>query len=220
MYSATMIVEPSDTTVVMSSLFTSSPPAGLETENAVLRRWAMEFLSKSHAGLGRKGPVCPFTLPAIKKDLFWVSFLRGRDLERSTVSVTLTEVIRSFQEAAPSDGPDAQLKSVILVFPDTQDYALIDAIQLEFKNLFIKYGLMVGQFYPGCNVGGLWNPDFKALNAPYAMLAIRHMTGSDYPFLTSSEEWASAYLTRFAPEIPPRVRNDMVKHIVAGAVTA
>lgn len=220
MYSTSTLVAPNDTSLALASLFTSRPAAGLEVETNVLRRWALEYLSKSHPDLGRKGAVCPFTSPSIKKDLFWVSFLKGAELERDAISGALTEVIRQFQSSEPVEEKDEMLKTVILVFPDLEDYSIVDEIQLEFKNMFIKYGLMVGQFYPGCGEGGLWNQHFRPLDAPYPMIAIRTMTASDYPFLTGSEEWASAYLSRFAPGIPARVRNDMVQRIVAGGVPA
>ena len=217
MYSTTTLVAPADSSITVASLFTSTPSPGVEAETGVLRRWAHDHLSRSHPELGRKGPVCPFTGPSIKKDLFQVAFMRGAELEHDDVSSALTEVIRDCKTSEPLDDSDEMLKTVILVFPDLDEYELIDQIQAEFKNLFIKYGLMVGQFYPGCTEQGLWNPDFRPLDAPYALIAIRHMTAGDYPFITGSEEWTTAYLTRFAPGIPARVRNEMAKRIVVGA---
>lgn len=211
---------PSATTITLSSLFTGAPDAGHEEAAGVLRHWAIDYLSRSNPDLGRKGAVCPFTMPSIKKDLFWVAYLDGDNLTRGDISGALTEVIREFQSSAPVDKSDEILKTALLVLPDLKDHSAIDEIQLEFKNLFIKYDLMVGQFYPGCGEGGLWNPHFRPLDAPYTMFAIRHMTSSDYPFLTGTEDWASAYLTKFAPEIPARVRNDIAKRIVASGEAA
>lgn len=211
---------PSTSTIVLSSLFTGVPSAQHEKVAGVLRRWASGYLSKSHPDLGRKGAVCPFTSPSIKKDLFSVAYLDGDDLSREDIAASLTEVISEFQSSPPSDPNDEALKTALLVFPELEDHSLIDEIQMEFKNLFIKYDLMVGQFYPGCGEGGLWNPHFRPLDAPYAMIAIRRMTSSDYPFLTGDEEWASAYLTKFAPDIPARLRSDLAKRIVTNGKAA
>ncbi|KAA0023794.1 DUF6875 domain-containing protein [Antrihabitans cavernicola] len=217
MHCTATLVDPAATELRIASLFTASPESGLEEHTATMRRWVLEFLSKSHPDLGRKGPVCPYTSPAIKRDLLWVAFLRGGDLERDDITRALTAIIQEFRRRPPTDGDDSHLKSVVLAFPDFSDVTLIESIQLEFKNLFIKYGLMVGQFYPGCDVGGLWNPDFKALDAPYPMLAVRHMTETDYPFLVENEEWLNAYFTHFAPRIPTRVRSDMIKRLLVSA---
>lgn len=211
---------PSTSTIVLSSLFTGVPSAQHEKMAEVLQRWASDYLSKSHPDLGRRGAICPFTSPSIKKDLFSVAYLDGDDLSREDIAASLTEVISEFQSSPSSDPNDEALKTVLLVFPELVDHSVIDEIQLEFKNLFIKYDLMIGQFYPGCDEGGLWNPHFRPLDAPYAMIAIRHMTSSDYPFLTGDEEWASAYLTKFAPDIPARVRSELAKRIVANGRAA
>ena len=211
---------PASTEITLSSLFTGAPAPQHLDAAGVLRRWATEYLSKSHPELGRKGAVCPFTMPSIKKDLFWVAYLDGANLDRAAISGALTEVIEEFQSSPPVDANDEMLKTALLVFPDFADHSLIDEIQLEFKNLFIKYDLMIGQFYPGCGESGLWNTHFRPLDAPYAMIAIRHVTSSDYPFLAGDENWASAYLTKFAPHIPARVRNDMAKRIVASGKAA
>ncbi len=210
----------SATAITLSSLFTGATDVRHEEAAGVLRRWATDYLSRSNPDLGRRGSVCPFTMPSIKKDLFRVAYLDGDDLNREDIAGALTDVIREFQSSAPVDAGDELLKTALLVLPDLKDHSAIDEIQLEFKNLFIKYDLMVGQFYPGCGENGLWNPHFEPLDAPYAMFAIRHMTCSDYPFLAGNEDWASAYLTKFAPEIPARVRNDIAKRIVTSGEAA
>ena len=96
------------------------------------------------------------------------------------------------------DGPESIYKAVVVVFPDVTDFEQIEAVQNECKDTFVERGLMVGQFYPGHPQGGLRNPDFKALDGPFAMLAVRHMVITDYPFLCENEKWIDAYVARFA----------------------
>jgi hypothetical protein len=36
------------------------------------------------------------------------------------------------------------------------------------------------------------------LDGPFAMIAVRHMVVTDYPFLGENEKWTGAYFARFA----------------------
>jgi hypothetical protein len=66
---------------------------------------------------------------------------------------------------------------------------------------------MIGQFYPGCEEPGIRNPVFRPLRSPLALLAIRYMVSSDFPFLAKKTEWIEEYLKKFAPSIPASARN-------------
>ena len=68
-------------------------------------------------------------------------------------------------------------------------------------------GLMIGQFYPGCDEAGIRNPDFRPLQSPIPLLAIRHMVNSDFPFLAGSVAWIEEYLRKFAPAVPAVARK-------------
>lgn len=184
--------------VPLSSLADPVPPSVSMREFETVRDWAENWLSKSHPKLGRSGPVCPFSGSSIKKDLFRVGFVRGNDLDHPRMVDLLEEIAAVFPLLRPVDGPESLYKAVVLVFPDVTDFGQIDAVQDECKNAFVKHGLMVGQFYPGHQKQGLRNPDFRPLDAPFAMLAIRHMVLTDYPFLCDNENWRTAYLARFS----------------------
>lgn len=201
--------------ITLSRLSDPKPDSATDLEFETVKSWARNWLSKSHPDLGRKGPVCPFTGPSISKDLFLVSFIRGAGIDRNAMGEILTEVARIFPTLPPEQGTDSVYKTVVLVLPEVTDFRAIDAVQLEYKNLFIRSGLMVGQFYPGCPQEGLWNSEFKPLDAPLPMLAIRYMVSSDYPFLCDNEEWMRVYFSQFAPEIPSRVRTDIVRRVTA-----
>ena len=117
------------------------------------------------------------------------------------------EIFSAFPALPPTDGDDALLKAVLLVFPDVLDYSLIEEAQREGKSKFVQEGLMLGQFYPGCTTPGLRNKAFPALDAPLPILAVRNMVGSDFPFLAQRSEWVDAYLKKFAHQIPGPVRS-------------
>ncbi|MCJ0904294.1 hypothetical protein MTX36_12765 [Rhodococcus sp. ARC_M6] len=120
-----------------------------------------------------------------------------------------------YPELPPRDGKDEIFKAIIAVFPDVNDFDLIDTVQFHGKSTFVNKGMMLGQFYPGCLQSGLWNDDFRALDAPLPMLAVRQMVSTDYPFLTGRAEWMSAYLKRFAPTVPPTARAFIVAKMEA-----
>src|SRR4051812_22312043 len=44
--------------------------------------WTREFLCKPHPDLGREGPVCPFTQPSLTQKLFWVTMIRGPEINQ------------------------------------------------------------------------------------------------------------------------------------------
>ena len=88
---------------------------------------------------------------------------------------------------------------------------------------------MIGQFYPGCAENGLWNPDFRPLDSPLPMLAIRHMVESDLPFLTREtdppEERSSflrSYLFRLGGALSEGRFNEALDRLIAaeGAVVS
>ncbi|MFZ2526752.1 MAG: DUF6875 domain-containing protein [Rhodococcus sp. (in: high G+C Gram-positive bacteria)] len=174
-----------------------------------LRRWAVDFLCRPHEDLGRTGPVCPFAGPSITRRLFWAAFVPGTDIGDDRMRAVADDLAELFPELPPDSGADAALKAVVVVFPDLTAFDAIERVQNERKSDFVLQGLMLGQFYPGCTVSGLRNNEFRALDAPLPMLAVRHMVGSDFPFLADHRDWVLAYLKKFAGSIPSSVRTEI-----------
>jgi hypothetical protein len=192
-----------DLSVTLSALADPVPPAVPVRQLETVKHWATNWLSKSHPDLGREGAVCPFTGMSIKKNLFRVAFVHGNNLGHSRMVGLLEEIAAAFPLLSPAHGPESIYKAVVVVFPDVTEFEQFDAVQNECKNAFVEQGLMVGQFYPGHQQGGLRNPNFSALDAPYAMLAVRHMVATDYPFLCDNDKWMAAYVARFAAATIP-----------------
>jgi hypothetical protein len=189
-----------DLSITLSTLADPAPPAVSGWEFETVKHWAENWLSKSHPDLGRTGAVCPYIGASMKKNLFRVAFVRGNNLDHDRLVGLLDEIAAAFPVLPPAGGPESIYRAVVLVFPDVTEFEQIDAVQNECKTTFVERGLMVGQFYPGHQQGGLRNPHFKALDGPFAMLAVRHMVVTDYPFLCENEKWRDAYAARFAPE--------------------
>ncbi|WET77353.1 hypothetical protein P3102_25105 [Amycolatopsis sp. QT-25] len=191
-------------------------PAEHRSSAQEILAWAGRYLVSPHPELGRNGPVCPYTQPSIHKGLFHLAALTATNGETDVRDAI--ESLRSWYErlCATASPADRELLTILLVLPqlDYQDATGLDDLQREAKNKFVDDGLMIGQFHPVCEQPGLWNEKFKALRAPVPLLAIRKLVVFDLPFLMDDAVHAESYLRRFAPDIPPRIRDQLVNRLV------
>jgi len=172
--------------------------------------WVEDYLCKPHPSLGRTGPVCPFTAPALEQDLLTVSFFPGvRD------AAAVREIVRGerdiFLSTEPRRGNTAQFKCFLLLFPDIDPDDInttIDAAQASLQESFVSRGLMVGEFHSGPpDKRGLWNAEFRPLACPVPLLAIRHMVPTDILFLKDKSTLVADYLRQFGDMVPGKMRH-------------
>lgn len=184
--------------------------------------WARAFLGVPHADLGRRGPVCPYIQHSFDERLLYVSCRP----EQECTSDELIEAVRTsmerfteLQQMAPT--PKKHLVSILIVLPhiDRDSADDLNALQRELKDEFVTHGLMIGQFHPKCEARGLWNGEFRPLQSPIPLLAIREMVPSDLPFLVESSLHASKYFERYAPSIPAHTRRYLVERLVEQSAT-
>jgi diguanylate cyclase (GGDEF)-like protein len=194
-----MLIHPADANcflIELADLKIDSEWSIIKENYASLKKiaeWALEFLCNPNQRLGREGPVCPFTKPALDNGFFWMTIYSG-------------------DQVRPDDAYAAVLKFRDW-FPDLPEELapqIIDSTQLSLKLPFVESGLMIGQFHSRCQESGLWNPLFRPLQSPVPLLAIRNMVSTDFPFLKSDIKYISAYFKRFASGVPDSVL-DMVK---------
>ncbi|MGW7444660.1 DUF6875 domain-containing protein [Kitasatospora sp. NPDC054795] len=186
-------------------------------EAAETLAWARAFLTTAHPDLGRSGPVCPYTQPSLRRGLFHIAVADGSpdgDLPR-----LVAELRARYDEllAALTEESDRELLTVLLVMPqlDREDSTVLDELQRKAKDEFVEQGLMIGQFHPVCEEPGLWNHGFRPLRAPVPLLAVRKLLVFDLPFLAGDETHLNHYLARFAPEVPARIRAQLVTSVRA-----
>ena len=179
--------------------------------------WAREFLAVPHTNLGRKGPVCPYIQHSFDERLLYVSC----SPETECASEDLIAAVRTarhwfteLQRRTPAS--KAHLVSLLIVLPhiDRSSSDGLNVLQRELKDEFVSNGLMVGQFHPRCEAPGLWSREFRPLQSPIPLLAIREMVPSDLPFLVGSALHASAYFERYAGSIPAHTRRYLVDRLV------
>ncbi|SCL31272.1 DUF6875 domain-containing protein [Micromonospora inyonensis] len=193
----------------------ADPAAG--TLRTVLE-WCVRYLVAPHPELGRTGSVCPYTAPALRRDLLYLAELPGvTDVPGISAAVgALRDRYQRTVATLPDD--EAELLTYLLVLPDVDrtDPGPLDALQARVKDEFVTEGLMVGQFHPYCPNPGLWNEDFRPLRSPVPLLAVRRMLVYDLPFLTDSAGHFDAWVNRFAGHLPARVRSHLSHRVVSG----
>lgn len=207
-----MLQHPADPRLYLAEIkdLVADPMPELVRENlAPLRQivdWARDYLCQPHPELGRTGPVCPFTRPAIRKDLFFLACWRGTSMTQDEV----VEVIRLYRdwflEMEPTDPKLAQYKSINVLFPDLPAEAwphLIEEVQERLKAEYVPFGIMIGEFHPGPpDKESLWNPEFRPLKSPIPLLSIRHMVPTDFAFLKGRPDFMESFLKLHGHRIP------------------
>ncbi|MFD7843582.1 DUF6875 domain-containing protein [Nocardia sp. NPDC059764] len=193
----------------------STCPAARPTV-AAFRSWADSILTQPSDELGRDGPVCPYVRPSMRRDLLWLAQVPAAEPRPMWLRAIIRDALELYPELPTGNGSSASvLRGLITVFPNLTDYSLIDEIHEEFKTKFVERGSMLGQFYPGCDQPGLWNKEYRPLDAPMPMLVVRTMMTTDFPFLLDDPEWADAYVRKFAPTLPAHVRSVMVRRLTS-----
>jgi hypothetical protein len=203
--------EDCDQVVIFSAAEVDS--GNLAPELSRVLAWARSYLVSHNPELGRSGPVCPYTQPALRRNLFYLAMSMGVDVQAAV------DCLRIWYERATSAIPtaDQELLTVLLVLPhlDPVDPTPLDDLQRKAKDDFVDNGLMIGQFHPACEAPGLWNPHFRPLRAPIPLLAIRKLVVFDLPFLIDKKSHLDSFLRRFAPDIPSRVRGQLTARLAA-----
>lgn len=184
-------------------------------ELRVILAWAQDFLVSSHPQLMRTGPVCPYTNPSLRRGLFYLACM-PEVTDIGAIASTFGRIRERYREMAESmTDEDAELLTILVVFPgfDRTDSTELDALQRRLKDDFVADGLMIGQFHPVCDEPGLWNKEFRPLRSPVPLLAMRRMLVFDLPFLIEDERHFDAWLSRFAPQVPQRVRTQLTDRL-------
>jgi hypothetical protein len=161
--------------------------------------WVDDFVTRSHADLGRTGMVCPYVPEALRRDLLDFFVLpvelaagsgreRGDDDYIAALEPLILRIRDRFVATQSTDPRFRLLHSYLMVFrglPSDADRAalLIETIQKRLKPKFVELGLMIGEFHPISNAIGLRNPDFRPLRSPVPLLSIRNMVEVDFAFL-------------------------------------
>jgi hypothetical protein len=123
------------------------------------------------------------------KDTLRIAVIR---LKPANKKAQIRDAIKYHLEAfvsQPGSEDERFLRATLLLFPDVRPEEapeLIDGTKEELKPIFVRQGLMLGEFHARNESPGLHNPGFRPLRSPTPMLAIRHMVSTDFAFLNRS----------------------------------
>lgn len=188
------------------AILQANPHPALEESKVALQtlvHWVRDFLCKPNIQLGRRGSVCPYTAPAMKRYALWFTAITDPNISKEDILEKVNFYREWFLELEPRDKELSIFKSIIIAFPNitpAQAPEFIDATQEALKTDFVKNGLMLGQFHESCPEPGLHNSEFRPLQAPVPLLAIRNMVRTDIPFLAHDEELMKHYYKLFLPK--------------------
>lgn len=163
---------------------------------SIFKNWVLSFLSTPNSGLGRKGAVCPFTKKSHDSHQFFINVQPDWRLQYEEVKnliLSLRDALALVNKMATKD--QMLFNTISILFPTMPKDAvhMIDEIQCGLKPEFVRQGLMIGQFYPGCSEPGLHSETFRPLDSPISLIAIRNMVESDWVFLKENLEFQQAY---------------------------
>lgn len=153
-------------------------------------QWIENFLAKPHTDLGRSGIVCPFVPRSLRLETIQMVEVSTQGMNQAELESLVKDCRETFLEQFPQQGKLAIYKALLLIFPDIQDEQcnIVDRVQQNLKPFFVEKGLMLGEFHQFNQSPGLHNPDFRPLQSPVPMLAIRFMTEADLPFLSRATD--------------------------------
>lgn len=174
---------------------TGLSPAKQSLLEAVMH-WMREFITRPHPQLGRKGAVCPYVKPAMNQRKIWVGVLETGSSE-VLLGSNLLACASALERLMARGKAREPLDSLVLVLPDLpDDPARMEPLHQALKTQLLARGLMLGQFYPSCPVGGTYNADFRPLRAPAPMFVLRALIESDWRFVAGHPEWERLYHAR------------------------
>jgi hypothetical protein len=163
--------------------------------------WIKTFVAGPHEDLGRAGPVCPFVPGALERKALWLApeQITGRSVP--DVVQVMNGYKSLFLGAHPTDGDDANYKSIVVVFTDlaadrAKDY--FDGVLQQLGALsYAEDGLVLGGFYESNEGSAIYNPSFRPFTAPVPFLLMRYAVISDWKFFLDNEDWLNLWARRF-----------------------
>ena len=166
--------------------------------NAV-HAWIHEYLGRPNPDLGRKGPVCPFAVPALGDDGLWVTFddeLDGGSAWRlRRALLRYADAYAAKARAAKDPGMTALL--LVLSRVPRERYGRLDELHSEMKTMLMMRDVMVSALHPDSTRPGLWNAQFHVLRAPFPAFAFRTMDVRDIVFVAQNRRAFAHYARRF-----------------------
>ena len=177
----------------------SSDKGGAQDAMAKMACFVSRHLTGKHSDLGRAGPICPFARQGSATGGIRFADCAALPGEEARIAEIMAQVRREFLCWGEGSGIPQMLRAYVVTFSaldGPEDAAMIEKVQKRLKPDYVESGLMIGQFFPGCEEGGIRNPAFRPLNAPVISLAVRFMTLADAPFMLGDPRFRAAFVAQ------------------------
>lgn len=178
-------------------------PRLLRIANEILD-WTRTYLMKENPEMRRpygNQKVCPFVHPSVESDHYYFAFHPNVGAVEPLIETIVLGYLDEFLLLEPYNPTQKGMKALIICFPDIpeNDLNVLDLVQSRVKEVFVKSGLMLGQFHSKCQTRSVHNPAFAVSKCPHPLIAIRHMAVHDVLFLADARhaEWFNEYNLRF-----------------------
>ena len=173
-------------------------------ETKTLADWILGFVAQPHPNVGRSGPVCPATPPAIRQGTFYCAMSSRSPHETDALEAEILDLLDFVEALEPREGRAAELRTVTIALPAWLELgsdvgAAINRVHQKLKPRFVDRGFMLGEFYPGHPSPGIRNSTFRPLASPMPAFVIRPMVALDLIFLATNTAYLETYFKRFGP---------------------
>ncbi len=163
--------------------------------------WTKTFVAMPHKDLGRSGTVCPFVPMAMERKVFWLAPERIADRSAKDVVQLINDYKSLFLHAQPTEGEDAEYRSIIVVFSDLSANRAKDLFGEVLQKLavpsYAEDGLVLGAFYESNEGSAIYNTAFRPFRSPVPFLLIRQAVISDWKFFLDNKEWLNLWARRY-----------------------
>ena len=162
--------------------------------------WIASFIAKKVNKHGRREAICPFVEPSFEKNAMFYSIAEPEEVnDIESIDTELRRQAEIFHALEPTQMPDAMVKALVAIYPETRGPLLLDATapDRDLKADLLEDGIMVGEFFSTCPFATSFNPKLFALRSPHPMYALRTFIEGDWRFIAQVERWRDIYRDRF-----------------------
>jgi hypothetical protein len=154
--------------------------------HAQVRAWIEQFIMQPHPDLGRSGPVCPFAKLAYDAESIYASSIAATPLAFEQLVELAVRLPATYKQIMAAHNLSPLLFALIVVLPEMapEKYAqFVDLTQAIAKPVFMRAGLMIGEFHPASRVPGIHSPNFHPMTSAVPAFVIRAIAPHDVLFI-------------------------------------
>ncbi len=163
--------------------------------------WIRSYVLKPHPEIGRPGPVCPYLPVSVQRQELWLAAEHVGDGDVSDVIEIVNGYKRRLLDAGTGPGDDANLRVIVVVFPDLPAERAPDVFDGVMQQIsvpsYAEDGIIFGPYYDGNQATAVYNNGFRPFESPVPFLFVRHTVVGDWKFFLDQPEWFGHWAHRF-----------------------